>query len=40
MIFDPGVIKVRCSVAIDEGLVVPGIKNADKLGLAEMADLT
>lgn len=40
MVVDPGVINVGLAVAVDEGLVVPVLKDADKLGLAEMADRT
>lgn len=40
MVVDPGVINLGLAVAIDEGEVVPVIREADKLGLAEMADNT
>lgn len=39
-IVNPGVINVGFAVAIEDGLVVPVLKNADKLGLAETAETT
>lgn len=39
-VVDPGVINVGFAVAIDEGLVVPVIQQADKPGLAELAEKT
>jgi pyruvate/2-oxoglutarate dehydrogenase complex dihydrolipoamide acyltransferase (E2) component len=39
-IVNPGVINVGFAVAIEEGLVVPVIRDADTLGLAETAEST
>ncbi|PXA80452.1 hypothetical protein DCC26_04070 [Auritidibacter sp. NML120779] len=39
-IVDPGVINLGFAVALEDGLVVPVIHNAERLGLAEMAETT
>lgn len=39
-IVNPGVVNIGLAVAIEEGLVVPVMNDADQLGLADIADAT